>query len=160
MPDRPLEDDALFDLLGNDRRRACLRYLRTAHPDATVDVAEVAECIAGHGASGDDATKRSVYATLCQTHLPKLDARDVVDYDPSDKTVTTGPAFERVCHHFDDSDGNARNRTAAIAGLAVSLVSVALLSSDLVVSFLHGQLVTIALNVAFVLATCGLLVRR
>lgn len=103
--DQPLNDvyppssvDLLFELLSNRARRFALYYLdvqpsRTASleslTDELVDQLERVE---------QDVTKQTVSLSLQHTHLPKLDAAEVVEYDSTDETIryTPPPVFEEL----------------------------------------------------------------
>ena len=95
----PAEDDRATDLgegdihevLRNDRRRMVLEALGDA--DEAVTARELSEAIAARE-TGDDPPPRdvrqSVYVSLQQTHLPKLDDLGIVDYDDATKAVRPG----------------------------------------------------------------------
>ncbi|MFA1611992.1 DUF7344 domain-containing protein [Halobellus rubicundus] len=78
----------IHDVLRNDRRRLVLERLRTGEGEETVS--DLSEHI-GEIESGESPPPRnvrqSVYVSLHQTHLPKLDDLGIVDYDPDAKTV-------------------------------------------------------------------------
>jgi len=61
--------------------------------DAPVTARELSEAIAAREAGSDPPprdVRRSVYISLQQTHLPKLDDLDVVDYDDATREVRPG----------------------------------------------------------------------
>lgn len=87
--DRELEEGEIHDILRNDRRRAVIAALDANDGEATIrDLSEQIATIE----SGEDPPPRnlrqSVYVSLHQTHLPKLDSLGVVSYDTETKTVT------------------------------------------------------------------------
>lgn len=92
-----LEEDTVFDLLGNERRRACLKRLLTIEDEIPVDqlARAVAETIADASTQPKD-LQQSVYISLCQSHLPKLDRAAIIEYDSDHKTVGRGPAFDQI----------------------------------------------------------------
>ena len=97
-----LEEDTVFDLLGNERRRASLSHLLTS--DEKTPVNELARSVAGEvtdGSTESEDLEHSVYISLCQSHLPKLDRADVIEYDSDVKTVRRGPAFDQVGPYLD-----------------------------------------------------------
>lgn len=101
-PDRDsLDAETLFEVLGNERRRACLQ--RLAEHDTGLSVSdlgrEVARSVADEGTESD-AVYDSVYVSLCQTHLPKLDAVGLIEYNRDQKLVAHGPQFEAVRRQF------------------------------------------------------------
>ncbi len=82
------DEGEIHDILRNDRRRAAITVLTEEGGSATIR--ELSERIASLE-SGEDPPPRnlrqSVYVSLHQTHLPKLDALDIVDYDTDTKRV-------------------------------------------------------------------------
>ena len=83
-----LPETEIHDLLRNERRQQVIQYMQRTVGSATLR--ELAEEIA-EAETGESPPPRnirdSVYNSLHQTHLPKLDRRDVVDYDSDRKTV-------------------------------------------------------------------------
>lgn len=83
-PSPTLSTDTLFDLLSNKRRRNVYHYLR--QQDGAVDIADLCDTVAAweYGTTPDDLPKNKrqrVYVTLFQSHLPKLDEADIVEFD-------------------------------------------------------------------------------
>lgn len=87
--DRPsIEPGEVHDILRNDRRRRVIKQLRTQLEPVTLR--ELAERIAATEAGESPPprnVRESVYNSLHQTHLPKLDERGIIDYDTDRKTV-------------------------------------------------------------------------
>ena len=83
-----LSETEAYNILRNDRRRQVIRYLHGTVGDTTLS--ELAEWIAERE-SGESPPPRnireSVYNSLHQTHLPKLDEREIVAYDSNRKTI-------------------------------------------------------------------------
>ncbi|QAU14408.1 hypothetical protein EKH57_13515 [Halorubrum sp. BOL3-1] len=79
----------IYDVLRNDRRRLALEYLKERL--RPVEVGELSDHIAerevGESPPPQDC-RQSVYNTLSQTHLPKLEDLGFVDFDRDEKTVT------------------------------------------------------------------------
>lgn len=79
-----LTSDSVFELLSSKRRRMVLFYLRQEREPTSVN--ELAEQIAAmeNEVEVEDLTsqqQKRVYVSLYQTHLPKLEAMGVIDYD-------------------------------------------------------------------------------
>lgn len=96
-----LSTDALFQILGNSRRRFIIRHLyREQRP---VDLKEMAARIAAEeeGTSVEDVTneeRQRVYVSLYQTHLPTLTDSGLVSYDDEQKTLLLDrQALEEHC---------------------------------------------------------------
>lgn len=86
---KQLEQSDIHDILRNDRRRRIIEILRDTGD--TVTVSELSEQIAsvetGETPPPRD-VRKSVYVSLHQTHLPKLDDWGVINYDYRSKELT------------------------------------------------------------------------
>nr|WP_233203945.1 ArsR family transcriptional regulator [Halegenticoccus soli] len=143
-----------------------IRRLRAT--DSTT-LSELSERIAAAEA-GESPPRRvhhSVYATLHQTHLPKLDSLGVVAYDADEKTIRRGPAADPVIAFMDATPrADHRGRWACwyfalgLVGLlsfAARAVGVAP-TGALGLVYLHGGLFSLlAVTAAY---RCGRVVRR
>jgi hypothetical protein len=83
-----LEASQIHDILRNDRRRLAIKCLRENGNSLSVrDLSEdVATRETGEAPAPRD-KRRSVYVSLHQTHLPKLDELGIVEYDTESKEV-------------------------------------------------------------------------
>lgn len=83
-----IEPKEIHDILRNDRRRNAIKHLRTKiEPVSLRDLSErVAEMESGQSPAPRK-LRESVYNSLHQTHLPKLDRREIINYDEDRKTV-------------------------------------------------------------------------
>ena len=83
----PLDRAEIHDVLSNDRRWRVLELLSDEEPR---DLRSLANDVAA-AESGESPAPRqvrqSVYVTLHQNHLPKLDSLDIVKYDDTSKMV-------------------------------------------------------------------------
>ncbi|WP_449289179.1 DUF7344 domain-containing protein [Natrialba hulunbeirensis] len=82
-----------FDLLGNRRRLLVIGYLSLVDQQASVEVRDLARVIRSieletppHQIKSKE--YESAYNGLIQTHLPKLAANGVIEYDDSRKTLS------------------------------------------------------------------------
>ena len=87
---RRLPRTEAFDILGNDRRRYAVGHLLTA---GATDVGELAERVAAREydvprEAVDTDQRHRVYATLQQTHLPRLEEAGVVRDGPDGVVLT------------------------------------------------------------------------
>ncbi|MFC5277887.1 hypothetical protein ACFPM1_03770 [Halorubrum rubrum] len=92
--------ETVFEILRNERRRHVLRFLK-AHADRPVAFDDLVEYVAAreNGVSSDELTARQrkrVYSGLTQTHLPMLEERDVIRYDPETGRVDLTSRARRV----------------------------------------------------------------
>lgn len=88
----------IHDVLRNERRRRVLEQLRERFGRASLG--ELADAIAATEADGDSpsrGTRQSVYNSLRQTHLPRLEQAGVVNYDVEDQEV----ALQTHVRYFD-----------------------------------------------------------
>ncbi|RLM39193.1 hypothetical protein [Haloarcula sp. Atlit-120R] len=97
-----LDGATLFDILGNERRRACLYCLAEHGTALSVSTLgkQVARAVADAETDSDELYD-SVYISLCQTHLPKLDAVGLVVYEQDRKRVCQGPRFDAIRDQFE-----------------------------------------------------------
>ena len=98
-PPELLKDD-MFHLLQNSRRRAVLRYIAEREDPEQFVMRDVAEAVAAweYNTTVQKLTsdqRQRVYIALYQSHLPKLDEHDVIDYDQN-RGVVEPTALTRV----------------------------------------------------------------
>ncbi|MFD1600481.1 DUF7344 domain-containing protein [Halobellus rarus] len=91
--DDRLDPVDFFDLLGNRRRLLIIVYLSLFDQEASVEVRHLARIVRGIelGVPPRQVGSKdyeSAYNALIQTHLPKLAACDVIEYDDARKTVS------------------------------------------------------------------------
>jgi predicted transcriptional regulator len=119
----------IHDVLRNDRRRLVLERLRTAQDAETVS--DLAEHVGGMEAGESPPprnVRQSVYVSLHQTHLPKLDELGIVDYDPDGKTVELAANARELRVYLEAPTGTDGVPPAYYAGVGL-LGAVALLGS-------------------------------
>ncbi len=86
--DDRLPEAEIHDVLRNDRRRMVIELLGDA--DGPLTARDLSETIAAREAGEDPPPRKvrqSVYISLQQTHLPKLESLGIVDYDENTKEV-------------------------------------------------------------------------
>ena len=129
----PLSEETVFDLLGNERRRACLKEL--ARDTGLWDVDALSEKVAEDVADSPEAAAErydSVYISLCQVHLPKLEDVNVVRYDDDEQTVEPAFRFPEIRTHLERNDLTPDRRVdRSKATLLVSVLTVVLLGAVL-----------------------------
>jgi len=91
-----LTTDDVFEVLGNQRRRYVFHHLKR-HPERDVYLDELADRVAAWegGKPAADVSQRrynSVRTALRQSHLPMMDDRGIVEYEPASQTVALAPA--------------------------------------------------------------------
>lgn len=93
-----LQEGEIHDILRNDRRRLAITCLQDAEQNS-LSVRELSEQVAAleTGEEPPPRNKRqSVYVSLHQTHLPKLDSHGIVNYDSDSKLVSLGERVREV----------------------------------------------------------------
>ncbi|MEF8826011.1 MAG: hypothetical protein V5A27_06690 [Halapricum sp.] len=92
-----LEEEQIHDVLSNERRKQTLELLK--NETGAVELRSLSEWIA-EAESGESPppknVRQSVYNSLHQTHLPKLDRHGIIEYDVDRKTVSLRSKARRV----------------------------------------------------------------
>lgn len=156
-----LDRTEIHDILRNSRRRRVLNSLY--HDDGSMSLRDLSEVIAAEETGEDPAprnVRQSVYVSLHQTHLPKLDDHDVVDYDTDSKTVTLADGIDDVRVYMevvpqDDISWAEYYLGLSVLGLALTgahTVGVPALSTVDVRIWLSGVLLLFAASAAYQLA--------
>jgi len=99
----PMDPDAVFDAMGNSRRRRVVLSLSRASSEITADelateIAAVENAIDPSKVGSDERT--SVYIALTQRHLETLDEVGAVEYDDRSKTVSSTDATESLAEYI------------------------------------------------------------
>lgn len=92
-----LPEDEIHEILSNGRRRRIIKELQNALDEVILrDLTErIAEAETGQSPAPRD-IRQSVYNSLHQTHLPKLDREGIIDYDTDRKTILLKDEFYHV----------------------------------------------------------------
>ncbi|SEL61205.1 DUF7344 domain-containing protein [Haloferax larsenii] len=156
-----LDAGEIHDVLRNNRRRLVLEQLREREGSKTVgDLAEhIAEEESGESPPPKN-VRQSVYISLHQTHLPKLDALEIVDYDSVGKEVSLAEhAAELTPYYIDGED----SRPAAALTFASCLAGLALVVGEWMgvplISWVDPRLVALV-SLAFVAVVTGVELRE
>lgn len=107
-----LEQDEVFRVLQNSRRRNALRVLRTV--DSAIDLRTLADRVASLENDTlvenlNENERQCAYVSLYQTHLPQLDTVGAVDFDKDDGTIERTPVANRFDPHFETEQEAAAN---------------------------------------------------
>jgi predicted transcriptional regulator len=149
--DGELDEADIHDVLRNDRRRLVIERLQSTE-DGSESVRELSERIAA-AESGESPPPRnirqSVYVSLHQTHLPKLDDLGIVAYDSDSKRVRLAECADEVAVYMEvvPREGISWAEYYLGVGLLGLGLSVAVAAG---VPFLSGTLGTVLLAVVFV----------
>lgn len=97
-----IDESEIYDLLRNERRRQVLKHLRRSL--GSMRLRKLAKHIAQEETGESPPPKnikRSVYNSLHQTHLPKLDRQDIVQYDKNRKVVSLSDGARNINRYLD-----------------------------------------------------------
>ncbi|ELZ97950.1 hypothetical protein C440_01843 [Haloferax mucosum ATCC BAA-1512] len=153
-----LSKDELFRILSNSRRRQILYFLHRA--GEALSLKELAAMVAAreNETAVEDVTdeeRQRVYISLYQTHLPKLEGADLVNYDEEERTVElVGDVAKRGFFWMQAETGQPWSRYYAalgvvgwilILGVWAGIPGFALLSWSLVAVFVSTALLLLVL---------------
>ena len=97
-----LEPTEIHDVLRNDRRRLVIERLReTGEQEAVRDLAEHIASIESGEVPAPRNVRQSVYVSLHQTHLPKLDGLGIISYDSDGKEVALASNVDEVAVYLE-----------------------------------------------------------
>jgi hypothetical protein len=127
------ETDALppsdvHDVLRNDRRRRVIERLRETESSAVRDLAEHIAAIESGESPPPRNVRQSVYVSLHQTHLPKLDELRIVVYDDDAKETWLAERADEVIAFLDGApgnDGGDARRTLGVAAVGLAALGAA-----------------------------------
>lgn len=127
--------DRIFDALKNNRRRLVLRHLHDrAEPVTVNDLVEHVAAVENDTTPAEltDDQRKRVYVGLYQSHLPRLDDMEFVEFEQDEGTVALGPAgpiLEQYLYVGEDAeDWPWFHDYAAFGGLTFAVLSIAVLT--------------------------------
>ena len=118
----------LYDLLGNCRRRYVIDYLREHREPTSLDTLARHVAARENGTSVAEVTtaeRKRVYTSLQQTHLPRMDEVDVVEFDKERGMITPADQLAEFSLHLDVVSTNSVPQSViylALSGLSVALL--------------------------------------
>jgi hypothetical protein len=131
-----LGETDVFEILQNDRRRAVLQVLSTSagQTDLRTLSRRIAEQETGESPPPKN-IRKSVYNSLHQTHLPKLEREGIVDYDTVQKVVELqddAPYLDRYLQITTPYGGSWSTYYRTIATLGFLLILLSMLEVPVV----------------------------
>lgn len=125
----PTNDD-LYEVLSNRRRRYVIHALK--RNEQSMELAELADQVAAWEEDTtieqvDSDTRKSVYTSLQQSHLSKMDEAEVVEFDKDRGIIDPGPKLDELDIYIEFVEGNQIPWHQYYLGLFAS--SVALLTA-------------------------------
>lgn len=139
-----LSQDEAYDLLSNSRRRFVLSYLRSK--DGAVPLNELSQRLAAqeNDAPVDELTDQQIkriYVSLYQTHLPKLEEAELIEYDREHSVLELREAAHRLDDYLPTEESETRSwqlMYGVLAGIGLLVYAVVGLIPSIPVS--TGQL--------------------
>jgi hypothetical protein len=128
--------DHVFDVLRNQRRRDVLRYLdQTREPIQIGDLAEQLAAWENDKSVGElsSSERKRMYVGLYQSHLPKMDDLDVVDFDKPRGVVAPGEEMDAYARYLQPPEALG-DRTIEQYAIPLSVLGAILLGAALVLS--------------------------
>lgn len=169
LPTRPrseaeIEREAVFDVLSNARRRYAIELLNQHEPGDEIDLGDLVEYVAAREndttiADVDYKQRKRVYSSLRQTHLPKLNDCNLIEYDRDRGTIALSDAVSKVQMHLEYVPENDIPWCYHYLGLALTLGGVVALVGFGVYPFAElstvafGGIVTVVFGVSAVVHT-------
>lgn len=151
----------IFEVLSNDRRRYVIEYLCEQQRGRRIGFRELVDRVAVRENDTtieqlDSSDRKCVYTALRQTHLPKLDSANVVDYDNQRGEVELADAADEVRVYMEYVPGDDISWSQVY--LMLSAVCGLLASSFWIGLYPFGNLsgITIAIVVATVFGVSAL----
>jgi hypothetical protein len=100
--DQELEQGQIHDVLRNTRRRLVLERLReTEGPETVRDLSEYIASVEAGETPAPRNVRQSVYVSLHQTHLPKLDDLGIATYDSDAKEVSLAEHADEIAVYME-----------------------------------------------------------
>lgn len=126
-----LDRDAVFEVLGNGRRRHVVRALR--HSDGAVEIGTLAERIAAweNDVPPEEVTyqqRKRVYTALQQSHLPKMDGAGALHYDSGRGVIEPADDLSRLDVYLEVVPRSELPRSESYLALAAGCVALATVS--------------------------------
>jgi hypothetical protein len=91
-----LDRAEIHDVLSNDRRLQVLELLTDENPRDLRSLADDIAAVESGESPAPREVRQSVYVTLHQNHLPKLDDLDIVEYDDTSKVIELGQRADEI----------------------------------------------------------------
>jgi len=159
----PLDQAEIHHVLSNNRRYHVLNLLSDENPQ---DLRSLANDIAAAESGESPAPRKvrqSVYVTLHQNHLPKLDSLDLVQYDDTSKMVTLGDRANEVNVYLEAVERGHLSWSeyqlgVVILGLLATLASVIgtpVLTMFDPVAYASGALAVLLVSIAYQISEQG-----
>lgn len=157
---RSFPESVVYEILANPRRRGTIRHLTDTAGGRTVSLRDLAAAIAAEEAGQSPpprSCRESVYNSLHQTHLPKLDELGIVEYDREGRTVSVRDSAREIDRYMElltpyGFTWDEYYRTigiAALVSIVASLAGVPLLEAVDPLLWASGFLVVFVISISY-----------
>ncbi|WP_459349859.1 DUF7344 domain-containing protein [Natronomonas gomsonensis] len=101
---RSFPESVVYEILANPRRRGTIRHLTDSAAGRTVSLRDLATAIATEETGQSPpprSCRESVYNSLYQTHLPKLDELGIIEYDHETRAVRVRDSAREIDRYME-----------------------------------------------------------
>lgn len=101
---RSLPESVVYEILANPRRRETIQHLTDTAAGKAVSLRDLATAIAAEETGQSPpprACRESVYNSLHQTHLPKLDELGIVEYDRTARAIRVRDSAREIDRYME-----------------------------------------------------------
>jgi hypothetical protein len=156
---RSLPESVVYEILANPRRRGTIRHLTETAAGRTVSLRDLATAIAAEETGQSPpprSCRESVYNSLHQTHLPKLDELGIIEYDREGRAVSVRDSAREIDQYMEllTPSGHTWGEYYRTLGIASLVSIVASLAGVPVIRTVDPLLWASGFLVVFVLSTC------
>ena len=156
---RSFPESVVYDILANPRRRGTIRHLTDTAAGRTVSLRDLATAIATEETGQSPpprSCRESVYNSLHQTHLPKLDELGIIEYDRKERAVSVRDPAREIDRYMEilTPSGHTWGEYYRTLGIASLFSIVASLAGVPVVGAVDPLLWASGFLVVFVISTC------
>lgn len=159
-----LDREGVFDVLSNSRRRYAVEYLKKHDEGSHIELSDLVDYIAARENDTsitrvDYKQRKRVYSSLRQSHLPKLQEYDLIEYDKNRGTIGLNDAIREVQMHLEYVPENDIPWCYHYLGLAAVAGGVVVLKSLSVSPFSElsmvpfGTVITVVFGVSAIVHT-------
>jgi hypothetical protein len=157
---RSFPESVVYEILANPRRRGTIRHLTDTAVGRAVPLRDLATAVASEETGQSPpprSCRESVYNSLHQTHLPKLDELGIIEYDREERSVSVCDSAREIDRYMGiltpyGFTWDEYYRTLGIASLVsivASLASVPVLEAVDPLLWASGFLVVFVISICY-----------
>jgi hypothetical protein len=91
-----LSKSDIFGVLQNDRRRCVLEILRSQGNQSVRSLSEEIARMESDTEEPKSSVRKSIYVSLLQTHIPKMESLEIINYNRETDTIELLPAAKKL----------------------------------------------------------------